>query len=219
MPLHIDQPSAVFCTEEQNPNVTDRFFQFRKSLFIDALRWDLKELEGREKDQFDTATTVYCILHRKGRVIAGFRGVRTDRPYLAQTVFPQLATLAPYPQRHDVWEISRFGVTPAESGSPTARILYSLMFHFARRCHATALVALADLRYERFLTRLGIRTRRYGPPQSIGLDETGQPLMLVAGDIPIANQHGWRFEALVNLADEMEIDDETLVLGSERLSA
>ena len=136
MPIHFDQLSAVFCTDEQNPNVTDRFFQFRKSLFIDALRWDLNELEGREKDQFDTASAVYCILHRKGRVIAGFRAIRTDRPYLAQTVFPQLATLAPYPQRRDVWEVSRFGVAPAEAGSPTARILYSLMFRFAQLCHA-----------------------------------------------------------------------------------
>ena len=219
MPIHLDQLSAVFCTEEQNPNVTDRFFQFRKSLFIDALHWDLRELEGREKDQFDTASAVYCILHRKGRVIAGFRAIRTDQPYLAQTVFPQLATLAPYPQRRDVWEVSRFGVAPAEAGSPTARHLYSLMFRFAHLCHVTALVALADLRYERFLTQLGIRTRRYGPPQSVGLDEAGQPLMLVAGDIPIANQRGWRFENLVILADEMEIDDETLVLGSDRLSA
>jgi acyl homoserine lactone synthase len=210
---------AVFCTEKQNGNVVDELFRFRKALFVDVLGWDLTVEDGRERDQFDTDAAVYCGLFRDGGLIAGFRAIRTDRPYLARSVFPQLATFAPYPQRHDVWEISRFGVLPEEAGSPTARLLYALMFRFAYGCGASALVALADLRYERFLTQLGIRTRRYGPPQAVGTDEAGKPLWLVAGDIPLANQRGWRFETLIKLADGMEIDDGTLVLGSDRLSA
>jgi N-acyl-L-homoserine lactone synthetase len=213
------QLQAVFCTEEQNLGVVDRLFRFRKALFVDALGWDLKVDDGRERDQFDTDAAIYCALFRSGNLIAGFRAIRTDRPYLAQAVFPQLATFAAYPQRHDVWEISRFGVLPAEAGSITARLLYSLMFRFAYQCGASALVALADLRYERFLTQLGIRTRRYGPPQIIGVDEAGKPLSLVAGDIPLANQRGWRFDSLLKLVDDVEITDETLVLGSDRLSA
>jgi N-acyl-L-homoserine lactone synthetase len=219
METQTDQLQAVICTEDQNPNVTDQFLQFRKTLFIDALGWDLKAQNGRERDQFDTPAAVYCVLFRNDRVIAGFRAICTEHPYLALAVFPQLATLAAYPQRHDVWEISRLGVLPAEAGSITARILYSLMFRFARERQIASLVALADLRYERFLTQLGIRTRRYGPPQAVGLNEAGEPQMLVAGDIPIANQRGWRFDNLLNLAKTVEIDDETLVLGSERLSA
>lgn len=214
-----EQLQAVFCTEEQNPNVVDQFFRFRKALFVDALGWDLKVDGVQERDQFDTPDAIYCALFRNGSLIGGFRAIPTDRPYLAQSIFPQLATFAPYPQRHDVWEISRFGVLPHEAGSVTARLLYSLMFRFAYQCGASALVALADLRYERFLTLLGIRTRRYGPPQNFGLDESGKPLALVAGDIPLVNQGGWRFEALLKLVDDVEITDETLVLGSDRLSA
>ncbi len=101
----------------------------------------------------------------------------------------------------------------------TARILYSLMFRFAHVHQASALVALTDLRHERFLTRIGVRTRRYGPPQTHGFDENGKSLSIVAGDIPLANQRGWRFEALLKLVDNVEINDETLVLRSERLSA
>jgi N-acyl-L-homoserine lactone synthetase len=210
---------AIFCTEEQNPEVVDQLFRFRKVLFVDVLGWDLKVDGVRERDQFDTPDAIYCALFRSGILAAGFRSIRTDRPYLAQTVFPQLATFAPYPQRHDVWEISRFGVLPEKAGSVMARVLYSLMFRFARQSGATALVALADLRYERFLAQLGIRTRRYGPPQVFGVDESGMPLSLVAGDIPLGNQQGWRFEALLKLVDDVEIIDETLVLGSDRLSA
>lgn len=210
---------AIFCTESRNPGVVDQLYQFRKALFVDALGWNLAVQEGREQDQFDTNAAVHCALFCGGTLIAGFRAIRTDHPYLAQSVFPQLATFAPYPQRRDVWEISRFGIVPSESGSLTARLLYSLMFYFAQKSHANALVAIADLRYERFLAHIGIRTRRYGPPQVHGLDEAGRPLSIVAGDIPLANQGGHRFAALLKLVDNVEINDETLVLGSERLSA
>lgn len=210
---------GVFCTQEQNPDIVDQLFLFRKTLFVDTLNWDLPVQAGREIDQFDTGSAVHCALYRADRLIGGFRALRCDQPYLAQTVFPHLAVFAPYPSRTDVWEISRFGVLPSEAGSMTARILYSLMFRLAYLAQASALVALADLRYERFLTLLGIRTRRYGPPQVIGTDETGAPLTVVAGDIPLASQRGWRFEALINLVNTVEIEDEALVFRPRRLSA
>jgi acyl homoserine lactone synthase len=210
---------AIFCTEVQQPNVVDRLLQFRKELFVDTLKWELSVYDGRERDQFDTNSAIHCAVFRNGTLFAGFRVISTDQPYLARTVFPQLATFASYPEKHDVWEVSRFGIAPSEAGSMTARILYALMFRFAYSRKASALVALTDLRHERFLTQIGVRTRRYGPPQAIGQDERGAPLLLVAGDIPIANQHGRRFEALLKLIDNVEIQDETHVLGSERLSA
>jgi N-acyl-L-homoserine lactone synthetase len=213
------QLQAVFCTEARHPSVVDQLYQFRRKLFVDALRWNLTVEGGRERDQFDTDAAVHCAVFRGEDLFAGFRAIRTDEPYLAESVFPQLATFAAYPRRHDAWEISRFGVAPSQAGSMTAKVLYALMFHFAQTRQANALVALTDLRHERFLTQLGVRTRRYGPPQVLGLDEKGDPLVLVAGDIPVANQRGYRFDALLNLAKTVEINDETLVLGSERLSA
>src|SRR5690606_34743778 len=120
-------------------------------------------------------------------------------------------------QRHDVWEISRFGILFSEGDTQIGQILYSLMFRFAHSRQASALVALADMRHERFLARIGIRTRRYGLPQIVGEDANGEPLQAVAGDIPLANQRGWRFDALLKLVDDVEISDETLVLGYDRL--
>jgi N-acyl-L-homoserine lactone synthetase len=219
MQIGSEQLHAVFCTEAQHSSVVEQLFQFRKKLFVDTLHWDLTVQDGKERDQFDTPTAVHCALFRNGSIFAGFRAIRTDQPYLAESVFPKLATFAPYPRRHDVWEISRFGVAPSEAGSVTARILYSLMFRFAHNQQASALVALTDLRHERFLTQIGIRTRRYGLPQTYGFDEDGKALSVVAGDIPLANQRGWRFETLLKLVDNVEVNDETLVLRSERLSA
>lgn len=209
---------AIFCTEEQNPDVVDLLFCFRKVLFVDTLHWDLPIHNGRERDQFDTQASVHCSLFRNGNLVAGFRGMRTDQAYLAETVFPHLATFRPYPRRHDIWEISRLGVLPTEKGTITGRILYALMFYLARRFSAKSLVALGEVKQERLLTQLGIKTRRYGPPQSLHIGNQ-ESISIVAGETPIGTQSGHRFEMLLKLLDHVEIEDETLVLGSERLSA
>lgn len=210
---------AILCTEAQNPAVVDALYKIRKSIFVDMHGWDLRVVDGRERDQFDTAAAVHCALFRDSELIGGFRATRTDHDYLARSVFPQLAAVKSYPQRADVWEISRFGVLPSNDRLETAKVNYSLMFRFAQVRAASALVALADLTYERFLRTLGIRTRRYGPPQIIGADKAGEPLWAVAGEIPMAEQSGSRFQALLALAKQVEIEDETLVLGRIRVSA
>lgn len=210
---------AVFCTEKQNPHVVNATYRFRKLLFVDTLGWKLTVRNGLERDQFDTTSAVYCALYQNNEVIGGFRAIRTDNAYLACSVFPQLSAVKSYPQRPDFWEISRFGILPVEEQHYAAKLNYSLMFRFAQLRQATGLVALVDLTYERFLKILGIRTRRYGPPQIIGIDRHEKPLWGVAGEIPLAEQQGSRFHTLLRLAKQVEIEDETLVLGRTRVSA
>jgi acyl homoserine lactone synthase len=210
---------AILCTEQQNPEVVDALYKLRRTIFVDMHGWDLRVVDGRERDQFDTPAAVHCALFRGNELIGGFRATRTDHDYLARNVFPQLAAVKSYPQRADIWEISRFGVLPSTDRLETAKVNYSLMFRFAQLRRAVALVALADLTYERFLRTLGIRTRRYGPPQIIGTDKAGESLWAVAGEIPMAEQSGSRFQTLLALAKQVEIEDETLVLGRIRVSA
>jgi acyl homoserine lactone synthase len=93
------------------------------------------------------------------------------------------------------------------------------MFYLARRYSAKSLVALGEVKQERLLALLGVRTRRYGPPQPFHVGEAQGSISIVAGETPIANQRGHRFEALLKLIDDVEIQDETHVLGSDRLSA
>jgi len=209
---------ATFCTVHQNPETVDALFQFRKELFVDALGWTLPVHHGRERDQFDTGAAEYCALLDGARLIGGFRAIRTDSDYLARAVFSRLAALREFPQRADVWEISRFGVLPG-SARIAAKTNYSLMFEFARRRRASSLVAVVDLTYERFLGVLGIRTRRYGPPQIIGETARGEPIWAVAGEIPLAEQDDPRFHALLALVKQVEITDDTVVFGRRRISA
>jgi acyl homoserine lactone synthase len=210
---------AVFCTEDQNRDLVDALLRFRKKLFVDLLAWDLPVTNGRERDQFDNAAAIHCALFADEHLTGGFRAIRSDHEYLAQSVFPHLATLGRFPRRRDVWEISRFGVLPGRRRLQTARTNYALMFHFAQRRQASALVAVVDVNHERFLGMLGIRTRRYGPPQTIGIDRNGQIITGVAGEIPVTEQGNSKFLTLLATAQSIEVNDETLVLGSERVSA
>ena len=210
---------AVFCTEDQNCDLVDALLQFRKKLFVDILAWDLRVTNGRERDQFDNAAAVHCALFVGERLAGGFRAIRSDHAYLAQSVFPNLATLGRFPRRRDVWEISRFGVLPGRARMQAARSNYTAMFRFAHSRQASALVAVVDLNHERLLGTLGIRTRRYGPPQPIGTDTNGQIITGVAGEIPVTEQGDPRFSTLLVAAQSIEVSDETLVFGSARVSA
>jgi N-acyl-L-homoserine lactone synthetase len=211
--------SAIFCREPEQPEVVDWLMRFRKELFVDRCGWDLTVRDGRERDEFDTESCIHCALFENGQLVGGFRAISTDKPCLATKVFPHLATLQPVPQRRDYWEISRFGVVSTGHGTRLSLLNYGLMFYFAQRIQARALVAVADLAYERFLETLGIRTRRYGPPQQIGCDKAANPLHAVVGEIPIAAQAGERFEKLIGAIRKVEIKDASKVFGPTRISA
>lgn len=210
---------AVFGRRLERPNVVAKFNRFRRHLFVDKLGWPLTVVDGQERDHFDRLDTEYCVVLRDNRVIAGFRAIRTDREYLALNVFPQLASTRRYPRSQACWEISRFGIAPEAASSLCARLNYALMFRFAATHEATSLVAVADLTYERYLRRLGIRTQRYGDPCTVGIDRFGNELLCVAGEISIADQKPDRLNALLKLTSELEIDDASLVLGPEAISA
>lgn len=210
---------AIIASERAAPNQVAEFFQFRKRLFVDKCGWELPFDRFGERDQFDRADTEYGLLYREEVLIAGFRAIRTDFPYLAQSIFPQLASTRPFPHSASAWEISRFGVLSANSDRAIARINYALMFRFAELRRATSLVAIADLIYERFLTALGVRTVRYGPPQEIGRNTFGDPLTAVAGEIPLRDQDAARLAYFHDIANHLEIDDATHVLGRSLVPA
>lgn len=204
---------AKLCNVQSNSALVTEFQEFRRKLFVDTLQWDLPVFGNLEIDQFDGATATYCAIYADGKLISGFRAIRCDHEYLALSVFPQLATERPYPRQPDMWEISRLGVNPPDLN--IAGVTYAVMLHLARLRGAKALVALVDLCHERLLRQIGIKTRRYGSPQYIGNDRKGRRLTAVAGEIPIQEQGGEAYEALMDLLQTVEIVDETLVLRPE----
>jgi acyl homoserine lactone synthase len=200
---------AKVCNVQSNSALVAEFQDFRRRLFVDTLQWDLQVVGNREIDEFDGETATYCAIYAGTELLSGFRAIRCDHDYLALSVFPQLARDKPYPRDADRWEISRLGVHPPDM--TVASLTYAVMLHLAEARGARALVALVDLCHERLLRKIGIKTRRYGPPQLVGTDKQGRPLTAVAGEIPIHEQGGRSFERLMELVKTIEIIDETLV--------
>jgi N-acyl-L-homoserine lactone synthetase len=218
MPHPFDRYHALITTEELDAAHVQAMFRLRKRLFVDHCGWMLSTIGDAERDQFDTWYTEHCLLFSGADLVGGFRAIRTDYPYLTQSVFPQLAVRR-FPNRRNVWEISRFGVLPAAAEARSARLNYALMFRFAELRGAEALVAMADLGYERFLARMNIRTRRFGPPQVIGADRNGLPLTALAGEIPINHADNPGLGKFLDLGRQLEISDATHVLGRSSIPA
>lgn len=210
---------TLFASEADNPQFVSNVLSFRKRVLVDGLGWGLSVRGGLERDEFDCGDTIHCGIVSGGELTACFRAIRTDRPYLARSKFPQLATKRAYPSHPLAWEISRFAVSESHRRFETAMLTYSAMFYFARARNAVSLVAFSDLSHERLLGRIGVATERFGEPLEIGSDAFGRPVVVVAGEIPIPLQRGMRFEKLVSLIQQTEIDDAAAIFGRSRISA
>lgn len=218
MPHLLDRYRAVITTEELDPSEVQAMFRLRKRLFVDHCGWMLSTIGDVERDQFDAWYTEHCLLFCGADLVGGFRAIRTDYPYLTQSIFPQLAVRR-FPNRRNVWEISRFGVLPAAAEARSTKLNYALMFRFAELRGAEALVAMADLGYERFLQRMDISTRRFGPPQIIGVDSRGRALTAVAGEIPVNETDNPGLRKFLQLGRQLEIHDAPHVLGCSSIPA
>jgi N-acyl-L-homoserine lactone synthetase len=208
---------AVFFTLRSNPDLAEDVFRFRTRLFVQELGWSLPTEKGVERDQFDTDNATYCALFHDAEVVGCFRAIRCDFPYLANTVFPHLATVKTYPTSPDALEISRLGVYPGHHAA--SALLYSLMVRFAFSRNVKRLVAIAELSHERLLNKIGLTTVRYGKINIVGFKDDGTWILAVAGEIPLPHEQSSRIRRFLQLSQQMDIVDETHVFGCERLSA
>lgn len=195
---------------DADPELLRALYAFRAKCFVVQEGWDLPLQDELEIDQFDTPDTVYCALFYGDQIVAGWRGCRCDQPYLSRSMFPRLATTTLYPDRPDVFEISRFGILrdAAQELPQLAKLNYGAMFSFGRKARLRSFVAVADIYYERYLNRtLGIETRRYGHIQTIGHTRTGRPIRCVAGEIPLDQRNASAIDALISPLSALEHSD------------
>ena len=156
-------------------------FALRYRVFHQRLQWDVKPVEGREVDCFDTPETVYLLSRdvRSDRVVGGWRLIPTERPYMLSDVFPVLLHGHAVPREQGVWEISRFafdrGSQAASAGFGFAGATRDLLAETTRFALANGIhrfVLVVSTAVERLLRNTGIRLHRYGPPVLIGAVST-----------------------------------------------
>lgn len=94
------------------PQLFDEVYQLRHQVFVDEMHWDnLRSPDGRERDQFDDEHAVHHIALRDDKVVGYQRILKSTRPHLLDTVFPELCE-GELPAGPHICEVSRYCVAP-----------------------------------------------------------------------------------------------------------
>lgn len=101
-------------------DLLDEMHAMRYRVVVGQWGWDIPGIrEGYDKDQFDTADTVYVIVRNDaGAVVGTARLNPTTAPHMLSELFADRCDLQPLPRGRDVWECSRFVTDRARITDP-----------------------------------------------------------------------------------------------------
>lgn len=156
----------------------EAMFRDRKRVFVDALEWDLKVVDGEmEIDQFDGDDALYLISLEPltGQHLASVRLLPTTKPHLMDTVFPHLCEEG-VPRGPDTYEMSRVcsnpDLAPEIGAMARAQLLLSLV-EYAIANNIKRLTAVCQIQFLSKLLAIGWDCRPLGAPQHVGGALTG----------------------------------------------
>ncbi|WP_375208132.1 acyl-homoserine-lactone synthase [Hyphococcus sp.] len=141
----------------------------RKRLFVDVFGWDLAHENGEERDSFDDNHADYLVLaDAGGRHIASLRLLRTDRPHLLDTIFPELCD-GPVPKGPDIREITRLCLPLRKRNRVCARnILTQAIIDYAAWAGIKRYTAVCHAAFLPELFSAGWRCAPLGAPENAG---------------------------------------------------
>ena len=118
MEIHIaDASNAHLYTE-----LLDENFKLRSEIFVDEMQWRaLRSVDGRERDQFDTADATYYLAIQDGKLVGGVRRHCSLVPTLLSDVFPHLAQRS-FERSPDVFESTRLYIVPEHRTHHPSRV-------------------------------------------------------------------------------------------------
>jgi acyl homoserine lactone synthase len=157
-----------------NHQTTTAMYRLRHDVFHDRLGWDVVSDNGMEHDEFDELDPIYLLAKKDLEVRACWRLLPTTGPYMLKDVFPQLLHGLGAPQRHDVWELSRFAVAVSKSESVGFGFsdipvqMMQILYRFAQQNGIKRYVTVTTVAMERLIQKLGINVIRMGSPIKIG---------------------------------------------------
>jgi N-acyl-L-homoserine lactone synthetase len=176
------EEAKMLITVDGSNRITERaalraMFAARKQVFVDLLKWDIPVLDGRfEIDQFDDEHARYIILlDPAGRHLASARLLPTTRPGILDNLYPELAD-TPLPAGEDVFEITRFCLTPDCNAVERRAIRNQLVTAIARYglFHGvSAYTGVADIAWLRQILDFGWDCGLLGEPKRVGRSTLG----------------------------------------------
>lgn len=170
----------------------DEMYEMRYRVVVDQWGWDIPGIRaGYDRDQFDTADTVYVIVQNEAGEVAGTSRLNpTTAPHMLSELFADRCDLQPWPVGPDVWECSRFVVDRKLSDDPVE--------NFRIRCRTG--MGLIAWSLDHGITRLSWLTHQkfYNLVQTVWKTE---PLGL-----PKRDGEDWAWIPAVSLIDQETLD-------------
>jgi N-acyl-L-homoserine lactone synthetase len=152
-------------------SLLESMHQDRKRIFVDILKWDVPHDERVERDEFDDDNAEYLIVQNPttGEHCASMRLLRTDRPHILGTLFPELCE-GDVPAAGNIREITRLCMSPklrAGDRLLARNTLIRGMVEYAILTGIIAFTGVADMRWLSQILSAGWDCRPLGLPQSI----------------------------------------------------
>lgn len=164
----------------------DSVFRLRAKIFRGRLGWDVTEIDGRERDEYDRLDPTYIVAQTDAGELAGCaRLLPALGPTMAANTFPQLLASGRLSAHPAMIESSRFCVDtdlPAGRGGgglhEATLTMFAGIIEWSMTAGYSEIVTVTDVRFERILKRAGWPLRRLGEPRPIG------NTIAVAGTLP-----------------------------------
>jgi len=175
------------------PELVRSMHRDRKRLFVDVFGWDLAHENGEERDEFDDDLAAYLVLSDElDRHIASLRFLRTDRPHLLDSVFPELCETA-IPRGADVREITRLCLPLRKRDRIEARnILARGIIDYSALAGVARYTAVCHMAFLSELLSAGWRCTPLGLPESIDGALAGAVQIHIDDDTPSLLTRNWR---------------------------
>ncbi len=178
---------------EEFPDLVRSMHRDRKRLFVDIFRWGLSHENGEERDAFDDDDASYLVLSDDtDRHVASIRFLRTDRPHLLDSVFPELCDAA-IPRGPDIREITRLCLPLRKRDRIAARnILARGIIDYAAIAGVTSYTAVCHMAFLSELLSAGWRCTPLGQPESINGAPAGAVQIHMDDDTAGLLAENWR---------------------------
>ena len=146
--------------------------RLRHRVFVEREGWDVPSYRGMEHDEFDTPSARYLLwVDEAGRSRAVVRLLPTTRPYMIQTLWPDMIG-GEMPKSNSVWEATRLGCDSTLDG-PTRRravaeILCAVQEFAVRNGIDRYLAVMPRCLMESVVMAAGYKVTRLGPERRLG---------------------------------------------------
>ncbi len=155
----------------KNPLLEENF-RLRHKIFVDLQGWDdLRRVDGRDVDAFDTEDATHILVTDKGELVGGSRVTPLNRPNLLQTVFNGLVhgDLPADPSLGADW--TRFYVRPdrreGRRRTPESAALFCAMMEYALNEGSTFITFVSSLSMVEHGTAVGWKITPLGPASMV----------------------------------------------------